>query len=484
MTATAEISGPAAKGAKATLLGQWLKFCIQFASTIVLARILSPNDFGQFAMIVAIAGLATLIGDMGLSTASIQAKILTRRQQSNLFWLNLLVGALCGLATYAFAPAIADFYRQPVLVDAMRALAPVFVIQSGLAQFTASATRRRKFKLLAGVDVSGQLVAFAVALTFALAGAGVMSLIAQQLALAVWALLVLAAAGGWRPGLPGRAPMRPLLGFGINSFLVQLLTYVSSNVDSVLLGKVWGPGALGIYDRAYQLFRMPIQQIATPLTRVVLPILSPRQDDLGWVSRKLEEIQRMMAYAIGGAFIIGAATAPALIEIVLGEKWKEAAPVFAILAIGGLFQSIGYAYYWSFLVTNKTGIQLRYSLITRSLMVAFIAIGVLWGPIGVAVGVTSGLFANWAVLSLWPMKRTGLDVRALVSAAIRPLVVHLGANIPVFWLGLAMAPDLSKWPVFGLQIGLSLLCYSLIIAISRSVRTDVVCILSNLKKAL
>lgn len=477
-------SGSAARGAKATLLGQWMKFCVQFASTIVLARILSPADFGQFAMIVAFSGLATLIGDMGLSTASIQAKTISHRQQSNLFWLNVGVGGLCAALAFVLAPAIADFYGQPALVENMRTLAPVFIVQAALAQFAASATRLRKFKLLAVIDVSGQMAAFGAALFFALAGVGVLALIVQQLVLASWALMVLLIAGSWKPGLPGRAPMRPLLGFGVNSFLVQLLTYISSNVDSVLLGRMWGPAPLGIYDRAYQLFRMPIQQIATPLTRVVLPILSPRQDDLRWVSEKLTEIQRIMAYGVGGAFAVGAACAPALIGILLGEKWGAAAPVFAVLAVGGLFQAIGYAYYWAFLVTNKTGIQLRFSFVTRSLMVLFIATGVIWGPIGVAVGVACGLFANWAVLSLWPMKSTGLDVRQLVIAAVRPASVHMLANLPSFWLGLTLADHDSDWLVLLLQGGLSLACYGAAVLMSRSVRSDAVSIYCTLKKAL
>ncbi|MBT2538267.1 lipopolysaccharide biosynthesis protein [Arthrobacter sp. ISL-69] len=477
-------AGSAARGAKATLLGQWLKFAVQLTATVILARLLAPSEFGLFSMIIAFAGLATLLGDFGLSSAAMQAKSLSDQQRSNLFWMNTGIGVLCTVLAFLCAPLIAGFYGQPRLTAAVQTLAPTFVLQAAISQLTANAARSLRFKLLAQVDVTAQLVGFSTALVLATAGAGVTALVAQQLAIALWTLLILSVAGRWVPKLPRRAEMKSLVGFGVNSFLVQLLTYVSSNVDSVLLGRFWGPVPLGLYDRAYQLYRMPIQQIATPLTRVVLPMLSRRQDERAWVSEKLVQIQRIVAYVVGGVFVVLGSMAWSVVGVLLGANWLESAPVLAILALGGVFQSIGYVYYWAFLITNQTGVQLRASIITRSLMVIFIAGGVVFGPIGVAVGVTAGLISNWLILSRWPMRTTGLNVRHLVMAVIRPITIHLLVNLPVALVGAIYVDQLPSLSLLGLQVGIVIVLYGVVFFSYKSFREDLIAIRIILRKAL
>jgi PST family polysaccharide transporter len=477
-------AGSAARGAKATLLGQWLKFAVQLAATVILARLLSPSEFGLFSMIIAFAGLATLLGDFGLSSAAMQAKSLSNQQRSNLFWMNTGIGVLCSVAAFLCAPLIAGFYGQPRLTEAVQILAPTFLLQAAISQLTANAARSLKFKLLAQIDVSAQLVGFGTALVLAISGAGVTALVAQQVAIALWTLSTLSIAGRWVPKLPRRAEMKSLVGFGVNSFLVQLLTYVSSNVDSVLIGRFWGPVPLGLYDRAYQLFRMPIQQVATPLTRVILPMLSRRQDDRTWVSEKLVQIQRIVAYVVGGVFVVLGSMAWSVIGVLLGENWLQAAPILAILALGGVFQSIGYVYYWAFLITNQTGVQLRASVLTRSLMVVFIAFGVFFGPIGVAAAVAAGLITNWIILSRWPMKATGLDVCSLVLAVVRPISIHLLVNIPSAVFGVIYVGVIPSLSLLAIQLAIVLFLYSCVGVFYKGFREDLKTIVVILRKAL
>ncbi|PPG52783.1 lipopolysaccharide biosynthesis protein [Rathayibacter sp. AY1E9] len=422
----------AAKGAKVTLLGQWSKFVLQTASTVVLARLLAPDDFGLFAMVVAIAGLATLLGDFGLSTASIQAKEISQHQRSNLLWLNVLVGLVVAAVFFSCSTVIAAFYARPELEDVARALSLNFVLQSVTTQFVANASRNLRFRLLAVADVSAQAVAFATAVVIASVGGGVWALVLQQLTISAAMLIIVVSTSRWVPSLPHRAPMRPLLTFGLNTFGVQAVNYISANVDNVLLGRFWGPQALGFYDRAYQLFRLPVQQIAAPMSRVALPILSRHQDDLRTMNRYLQRAQVFIVYVLGAAFFLAAALAPPLVELVLGPQWSISASLFAILAIGGLFQSMGYVYYWAFVSLGLTGLQLRYSLITRTFMVLLIVAGVPFGSTGVALAVSLGLLLNWLVLSLFPMRRTGLDVASLLRGAALPMLVHATVFAAVF----------------------------------------------------
>lgn len=433
----------AVAGTKATLMGQWLKFFVQFMGTILLARILAPENFGTFAMIMAIAGLATLLGDFGLSTAAMQAKALSNIQKNNLFWLNLAIGFSVAIAFYLSAELISVFYGEPSLIVPIRILAFNFVIQSALAQFTAMASRKMQFNLLAKSDVVAQLLALALAITMALLGAGVYALVFQQIFVSLTLLLSLVIGTRWLPGLPKKAPMRQLVKFGTNSFMVQLVTYISSNADSIAVGKIWGASALGIYDRAFQLFRMPIQQIATPLTRLAVPILSARQDDVPWVSRKLALIQTNMVYGIGSVYFFAAISSKPIIEFLLGEAWLPSAPILAVLAFGGIFQCMGYIYYWAFLVTDNTAIQLRYAVGTRLVMVGLIIIGATHSPVGAAFGFSVGLLINWLVLTAFAMPKTGVHLVPIIRAALFPLTIHMVANIPTFIVAHVIVPDFS-----------------------------------------
>ncbi|MBO0982879.1 lipopolysaccharide biosynthesis protein [Rathayibacter sp. SD072] len=474
----------AARGAKVTLIGQWSKFVLQTGSTVVLARLLAPDDYGLFAMIVALAGLATLLGDFGLSTASIQAKEITQHQRSNLLWLNILVGLVIATAFFFAAPAIANFYGRPELADIARVLSANFILQSVTTQFVANASRNLRFKLLAIADVVAQALAFAAAVAIAVLGGGVWALVFQQLTISAVLLAVVVSTSRWLPSLPHRAPMRPLLTFGLNTFGVQAINYVSANVDTVLLGRFWGPQALGFYTTAYQLFRLPVQQIAAPMSRVALPVLSRSQDDLPAMNRYLQRAQTFIVYVLGAAFFLAAALAPPLVELVLGPQWGLSATLFAILAIGGLFQSMGYVYYWAFVSLGLTGLQLRYSLITRTFMVLLIVAGVAFGSVGVAVAVALGLFLNWLVLSIFPMRKTGLDVGALMRRAALPMLVHVTVFAAVFSERWFLTAGLISPAQLAIGVMTGIACYAIWFLLCKPVRRGVLETVAVVRKAL
>ncbi|ROS29302.1 PST family polysaccharide transporter [Rathayibacter sp. PhB127] len=417
------IAGDAARGAATTLGGQWLRFLLQLVALAVLARLLSPDDYGVISMVLAIAGVATLLGDFGLSMASIQSTDVSDVQRSNLFWINVALGSVLSGVVFLLAYPIAAFYGRSELVLVCQVLASVFLVNSITAQFKAEVSRSFRFRWLAASDVSAQLVGSSAAVLLALTGAGYWALVAQQVLVAATTLVVLVIGARWLPGLPRRTDgMRSFLSFGANTVGVQLVNYISGNADSVLIGRVWGAGALGVYDRAYQIFRMPLQQIAAPMTRVAFPVLSRMKDEPGFESY-VQRAQLVLAYTMGGVFFVAAALADPLIEIALGDGWDQSKVIFRILAIGGVFQALGFVYYWVFLAKALTGLQLRFSVLSRSLMVAFMAVGVIWGPVGVAIGSTAGLILNWVVLTVFAIPKAGVDVRALAVQALRPLLL-------------------------------------------------------------
>lgn len=413
----------AGRGAAVLLGGQWIKYLIQMASLVILARILTPGDYGLLTMVTAIIGAAAVIGDFGLSLAAIRAPLLSQEQKSNLFWINTSIGFITGLVIVALAAPIANFYAEPRLLELTMVLAVVFPINGLAVQFRVELNRQSKFKWIAIADVSSQAVGFIVALVGSLLGWSYWALASQTIISAAAALLLLVLCSHWIPGRwRNSIQMRQLVTFGANTSAVQIVNYVSTNLDSVLIGRVLGAATLGLYNRAFQLVSLPIQQLAAPLTRVVLPYLSKMA-----THRELEKaatrIQMVLSYGLIGVLSFIASTSEALIAVVLGPEWSGAWNVLEILALGGLFQSLGYVYYWIFLSTAKTGLLFVSELSGRIVMAALMVVVVGYGPEWVAAAGTVGLCAIWLVGTVFTVPRVGISTRVLVIVAMRPVLM-------------------------------------------------------------
>lgn len=456
-------------GARTTLLGQLAKFVIQVLGLVVLARLLTPEDYGLYGMVLVFTGLGFLIGDFGLSSASIQAREINQQQRSNLFWANLALGAVTTAAFLALANPVAALYDEPQLVEIIMVLASIFTVLAASTQFAANATRELRFGVLAISDVSSQLIGLLLAIVLAARGFGVWALVLQQLAIAMTLLVVLACTSRWRPGIPRRAPMKALFSYGANTFGVQVLNFVSAKIDSFLIGKFLGASPLGFYDRAYQLNQIPTQQLATPLTRVALPLLSRHQDSIPEMQERLIVLMRIMAFGLGGVVLFCGANASSLVLLVLGPQWVQVAPLLAILSVGGFFQAVGYIYYWAFLALGKTGLQLKFTLWTRPLMSAIIVGGIVFGVHGVAAGVTVGLVVNWLVLSILALPRAGVQSAVLVGVVARAFAIWF----PASWIiAYAQQTWLSEMPpvvvlVLNALLTMGTVCIALVLPVYR-----------------
>jgi polysaccharide transporter, PST family len=286
------LSDAAARGASVVLGTQVARVLMQFASVVILARLLTPEDFGLVAMVTAIIGIAEIIRDAGLTSAAVQTPTLTDDERTNLFWANLGLGAACALVVLASAPLIVAGYGEPRLAPIVIALAFVFMISGANTQYRADLIRRMRFRQLAGSDVLAQFTAITVAVVLALAGAGLWAIVAQQIVTAVAAFLINIAQVRWLPGLPRRGvSLARFFRFGGGVLGTNALAYVTKSITAVAIGGYYGAAPLGLYNRAYQLLMTPLQQIDAPMTSVVLPVLARVQDDEETFARYLARTQ-------------------------------------------------------------------------------------------------------------------------------------------------------------------------------------------------
>ncbi len=416
----ADLGRVAARGAGVTLAGQGARILLQMASVTVLARLLSPEDYGLLAVGLVVVGVGEVFRDLGLSTAAIRSPDLTTAQRDGLFWLNVAAGAVLGGLALAAAQPVAAVFGQPELADVVRCLSAVFLLNGLIAQYRAGLVRDLRFGPVAGVDLGAQLVALAVAVGAAAAGAGYWALVAQQLTQGAVVLVLVVALGRWVPGRPRRGVgLGPLVRFGGGLTGTHLVFYVGNNLDNLVLGLTAGPAALGVYNRGFQLLMTPLNQLRSPATTVAVPVLSRLQDDPGRAGDYLRRSQLALGYSLVAGMAVAAGTAGPLVHVMLGDRWAEVAPVLALLAVAGSAQTLSFVGYWVYLSRGLSGALFRYTLLTLALNALCIGVGSRYGVVGVAAGYATAALLEWP-LSLWWLSRlTVLPVRGLLAGALR-----------------------------------------------------------------
>lgn len=440
----------AARGAGITLAAQGVRFGLQIVSLVVLAHLLTPADFGLVAMVTAVIGVAEIIRDFGLSSASIQAKTLSDEERTNLFWVNLGIGTVCSIATLAASPLVVAIYGAHQLRPIIFSLGWLFVVSGANTQFRAELSRNLRFKSLAVTDVAAQAAGIAVAIAAAVAGAGYWSIVLQQIVLVITTCVVNVAQCKWRPRWYHRSvPLGRFFRFGSSLLGMQALGYATNNVDNVAIGSYWGAEPLGLYGRAYQLLIVPLNQLSNALTQVVLPVLSRVQDDEQTYNRYVRRLQLLCCYLFGTGFAVAAGLAGPLVGLMFGPMWTGVAPIFAVLAAGGVFRGFAQVAYWMCLSRGLTGLQLRLYLVMRPVMIALILLGLPWGPVGVAVGHSAAFFIDWFVSLLWVGRTSGMSTRPLLSAAVRSVLVISAPAGGLAYLG----SRLCRSDVAGLALG-------------------------------
>ncbi|GAA2979940.1 PST family polysaccharide transporter [Microbacterium terrae] len=376
---TPGLSHRASRGAAVTAGGLWLRTLFQLGSTMVLARLLEPSDFGLVAMIMAIVGIADLVRDFGLTGAIVQSRDLTSKQWSSLLWFSAALGGALMIAIAACAPLIAALYAEQRLVVLTLAIAPTLLLNGIAMPMQAAVQRQLRFGTLAMIDIVSMAVGVVLSIVAALLGWGVWSLVVLAGAGQVYRLIALwvAAKPHWGRPRIGR-DIRPFVSTGGSIFGVQLLNYAARNLDNVIIGQQLGSAALGQYSRAYSLFLLPQQQLTAPIGRVALPVLSRLQDDGERYRRYIRGALTVIGYLALPVYAVAAAIAHPLMLVILGPGWDAAADVFALLAIAGVAQAVGNVQGWMYISLGRAHRQFVYYLVTRPFVIAAFFVGVWW----------------------------------------------------------------------------------------------------------
>lgn len=416
------------RGVALTFGAQGVRVVLQFTAQIVLAHYLLPAQFGLIAMVGPVLSLVQVFNDLGLTQATIQRASISQAELSALFWINLGISVALAALLAGAAPLVAWFYQQPGLVWLTIACGSMLVFSGASAQHIAWLNRGLRFGALATIDVACALAAFIVGLLAAMAGWGVWSLIAMQAANGLTILGLAWLLSGWRPAWPRRtAGVGDLLRFGGHLTGSNLLGFFQVNLPTILIGRLNGAVALGLYDRAYKLVIVPWWQISLPVDRVAVSLLSRLLGADALYRRAFLLMLQGLLLLAGPGLLWAGTQSSVLVPLMLGPGWRAAAPIVGTLSLATVLVPFAAASYWAFVSQGRARMQLHYGLVSGGALIASVLAGLHWGPLGVARAYAA--FSPLIVgLPLWGATRQGPVRLRDVGDAVLPVAAGLLAT--------------------------------------------------------
>ena len=466
----ADLKRKSVVGGVAAVSAQGAKFVVQTATMMVLARLLSPEDFGLQGMVIVVTGFLGLFRDAGLGMATIQRREVTHEQTSTLFWINVAVGAILTTLCVALAPLVVRFYHQPRLYWVVVVSGLAFLFNGLAAQHSALLQRAMRFVTQAKIDVLSLAVSSAVGVVMALLGCRYWSLVGMAVTGALVMMALLWSAVRWIPGPPRRrCGLRSMLHFGGLATCNGFVVFLAWNAEKILLGRFWGADALGLYGRAFQLVTLPVQQLNTAVTGVAFPALSRIQHDAGRLARSFLKGYSVLISLTVPVTISSALFADEIVRIVLGPKWMEAAPIFRLLAPVALVFAVANPLSWLVMSTGRIGRALAISTATTPLVIIGIVLGLSHGPIGVALGYSMAMTLLIIPIAAWSKLGTEITWADLWRATKPPFLSGLLAGTAGLLVKLTLGGRLPPIPylMVGLAVVLGIYAWGLLIVMGQ-----------------
>ena len=417
-----------------SMLSQGTKLVLLFGSQIVLARLLSPSEFGIVAMVTPLLSFLAIFNDLGLSQATIQRPVLSHRESSMMFWINLALGTGIAAIVVLIAPWTGSLYHEPRLRLVMIALSGVVIINSLASQPCALMCRHMRATQLAIIDIAPVIVNVCVTAAAALSGAGYWALVIGQAAHATVAACLAWLLSDFRPSWPRREPaVWDMLKFGADITGYNVVSFLATNLNNIFVGALFGSLQVGLFDRGYKLVVMTSYQVLVPVSRIAESVLAKIPNDDARYARAFSQVLRALMVVILPGLLCLATMPEIAVSLLYGDAWKGAGPAVRWFAVGTLLAPIGSAASWLMVSQGRTKVMLKAGLAKSLLSVLSLVVGLPWGPLGVAVS-----FAVFAIpaqgIMVLSATRKGPVTLGDFTAAVVPIALAICATSVLLWL--------------------------------------------------
>jgi O-antigen/teichoic acid export membrane protein len=457
------LRGKAIRSGFIQLGAQAAQVILTIGSGVVLARLLTPEDFGLMAMVSSLAAFIGHMKDFGLPFATVHQETVDHQQLSVLFWVNLKLNLLLILFMALMAPALAWFYGEQRLTVMTLMMAGGFFCLGLTNQHRSLLMRQMRFGSLMGIEVGSLLTGIVVGVGAALLGARYWALVFQFLADSLTRSVTTWLVCDWRPAWPVRRverlhpDLRSLLSYGAHLTGSRLLSHIGRHLDRVLVGYFGGVTAVGLYDNAYRWSLYPVQQVYLPLLGVAVASLSRVRHDPKAYCASLKEGLLPVFSVVMPALTFMIIEAREVILVLLGSQWLEAAPLFRLLCVAALATSVSSVTKWLYLSQGDTKRLLQWGFIDTPVMVVAVVVGVQWGALGVATSYAVATCMLVGPSIAFCLKTSPLSMRDFLGIVWRPVL----ASALVAVLLLTAGGVIPKWHSMAVELLMKLTVFAL-----------------------
>ncbi len=413
---------------------------LSFVSTIVLARLLTPEDYGYIGMLAIFISVSSTFIDGGFGSALIQKKHPTDEDYSTIFFWNLGLSVFLYFILFSCAPLIARFYRLPLLCVILRIEGIVLIVNAVRIVHLSQLRKQLRFKVIATVDLSVSAISLAVTIYLAWKGYGVWALVIQQLMVSTLTTAAYWVTGHWLPILVfSRESFMRLFGFGGFILLSNLVNSFCNNIQGLLIGRFYNPATMGYYSKARGTEQIASTFIASVIDQVSFPVLSEAQNDLERMQRMLQKFIGVLAFFSFPAMIFLILLAKPLFLLLYSERWMASVPYFQILCLAGIAICLQGINYYAVAAIGKSNTMFKATIFKRSVGLLFILAGLfLWGMRGLLLGVVLDAYVIYIVNAYLVHRFIGYKLWRQLIDLLPIILISLLSGLVVYIVGLCL----------------------------------------------
>ena len=413
MSENQKLKEKATSGMVWTSIQRYTNTIAQFVCGIVLARLLTPEDYGCLGMLTVFTHLASSIVTMGFSSALIQKKRPSDEDYSTVFYWNEAISVLMYFILFFSAPAIARFYRIPLLNDVLKVQGLILIINASAAIQDNRLRKQFKFKKLAIVNIGSNIISIVVAVIMAYKGYGVWALVGQSLSSGVVRNIIFWLTNKWKPLFVfSKKSFKELFSFGFYVFLSNIVNQLGNSLQTLLFGRLYNATLLGYYSKANRTEMFASQSISDVLLQVTYPLYSELQNEKERMVSAISRITTTVAYVTFPLMSLLILLAKPIFLLLYSDRWLQSVPYFQVLCLAGFVIGLQAVNFQPIAAIGKSKLMFKWTVIKRVVGTALMVGGlVLWGVNGLLAGVVVYNYFIYVVNAVLVSKHIGYGLR-------------------------------------------------------------------------
>lgn len=442
------------KGVAWTSLNQVLNMGLGFVIGVILARLLSPSDYGLLAMIAVFNAIAFAFLDSGFGNALIRKPNLTEDDNTTAFFFNLVAGVVLFGIIWVIAPWVSAFYDKPILAPLLRAEGSLLIVSSFKIVQNTQLTRALNFKAKMIIRVVSNILGGASGIISAYCGLGVWALVVMHVADAIISLILLWIISPWRPrGRWNKQSFNYLWGYGSKLLASGLLNTIYNNIYPIIIGKFYSAADLGQYTRASHYANLPSGTLTSVLQQVTFPVLSQIQEDTDLLASSYRRMLRFTVFIVFPIMIGMAVLAHPLVIALVTDKWAQCVPYLQIICFSSMWYPVHAINLNLLQVKGRSDLFLRLEIVKKVIITVAIILSVPFGIIGICIGSVCTSMICLAINTFYTGKLIHVGFVRQMRDMAPTLLASLAMGAVVYFTALPFASDVVKLAV-GIPVGM------------------------------